>query len=247
MAIVFSASTFKAQLTGVKNIPGDYTSLDIAIADLNTQGVGLGGVTINLISGNPQTAPAGGYAITATGTIGNPITIVGNANVITASSAQVAGTLSDAIFKIIGGDYIGINTFVMQENPLNTVTAAGTNTMTEWGVALLVASTTDGAQNNEIIGNTISLNLTYSNTFGIYSNVRHTATTPTTLLDISAVTGSNSNNRVYSNLISNVNYGIVFNGSGIGANMDSGNDIGGASASTGNTISNFELSAAASS
>ena len=166
LVMAFSFSSLKAQLTGTKNIPGDYATLDLAITDLNTQGVGAGGVTINLLAGNPQTAPAGGYAITATGTIANPIAIVGNANVITASSALVAGTVNDAIFKIIGGDYIGINAFVMQENPLNTITAVATNNMTEWGVALLVASTTDGAQNNGIIGNTISLNLTYSNTFG---------------------------------------------------------------------------------
>ncbi|MFN6073996.1 MAG: hypothetical protein ACK46Y_00400, partial [Fluviicola sp.] len=46
-----------AQLTGTRNIPGDYADLAAAITDLNTQGVGAGGVTFNLIAGNPQTAP----------------------------------------------------------------------------------------------------------------------------------------------------------------------------------------------
>jgi hypothetical protein len=58
-----------AQLTGTKNIPGDYADLAAAITDLNTQGVGVGGVVINLVAGNPQTAPAGGYVIGNTGSV----------------------------------------------------------------------------------------------------------------------------------------------------------------------------------
>jgi len=40
-------------------------------------------------------------------------------------------------------------------------------------VALLHVSTADGAQNNTIQNNTITLNRSYANTFGIYSNNRH--------------------------------------------------------------------------
>jgi hypothetical protein len=228
-----------AQLTGTRNIPGDYATLAAAITDLNAQGVGAGGVTINLLAGNPETAPAGGYQLTASGSLANPIIIQGNANIITAAT-QTAGSLTDAIFKIVGGDFIAINGFVMQENPANTVlTPAGSNTMTEFGVALFYGSLTDGAQNNAIAGNTISLNRLYAASWGVYSNVRHSATSVTTNADITASTGANSNNRVYANIISNVNYGVAFIGSSAPANMDSGNDIGGTSAVTGNTFSNF--------
>src|SRR6478672_4317667 len=110
MALLFMMTTFsvslKAQLTGTKNIPGDYATLALAITDLNTQGVGAGGVVINLLAANTETAPAGGYVISATGTAANQITIQGNANIITASGALTAGALNDAIFKIVGGDYI---------------------------------------------------------------------------------------------------------------------------------------------
>jgi hypothetical protein len=238
LTVLFAAIT-NAQLTGTKNIPGDYATLDAAITDLNTQGVGAGGVILNLLAGNPQTAPAGGYAITATGTLANPITIQGNGNTITASSALVAGNLNDAIFKIIGGDYITLQGFLMQEHPSNTTTAAATNNMTEWGVALLYATTTDGAQNNTIQNNTISLNRTYSNTFGIYSNVRHSATDVITTAEATTASGSNSGNKIYGNAISNVNYGMVFIGSSIAAAMDNMNDIGGSSLPTGNTITNW--------
>ncbi len=231
----------QAQLTGVKNIPGDYADLATAIADLNTQGVGAGGVTLNLVAGNPQTAPAGGYSITTlTGTMANQITLEGNGNTITANASLTVGAINDAIFKIIGADYVTINAFSMQENAANTInTPAGSNNMTEWGVALLYSSATEGAQNNTISNNTITLVRTYLNTFGVYSNTRHTSTAPSTTADITAATGANKSNKVYGNTISNVNMGITFIGSNNAAFQDSGNDLGGSSASTGNTISNW--------
>ena len=80
-----------AQLTGNKNIPGNYADLAAAITDLNTQGVGSGGVTLNIVASNPQTAPLGGYVIGGLGSAvltsssaSNPITIQGNSNTITA-------------------------------------------------------------------------------------------------------------------------------------------------------------------
>jgi hypothetical protein len=236
-----------AQLTGTKNIPGDYATLADAIVDLNTVGVGAGGVTLNVLPGNLQTAPVSGYQITASGSLADPIVIQGNGNQAVAFTPQAAGTLTDAVFKIVGGDFIAITGFIIQENPGNTVTAAATNTMTEWGVALLYASATNGAQNNLIASNLISLNRTYSNSWAVYSNTRHTATAVTTVADITAPSGSNSGNRVYANNISNVNYAIAFIGSNTAANMDIGNDIGGTSSATGNSISNFGGLAAASS
>lgn len=232
-------------LSGTYNVPTDYATLAAAVNALNTQGVS-GAVTINVLAGNPETAPAGGYAITASGTSANTITLQGNGNVITTSATLVAGSLNDAVFKLVGADYITLTGFTMQENAANTTTAAATNNMTEWGVALLYASATDGAQNNTIQGNTISLSRSYTNSFGIYSNVRHSATVINTTADITSPAGSNSNNKVYGNIISNVNMGITFIGSGTAANMDSGNDIGGSSSATGNMISNWGGAGAAS-
>lgn len=234
-------------LTGTLNIPGDYPTLAAAVTDLNTQGVGAGGVTFNLIAGNPQTAPAGGYIIGGTGSLvltsssaANPITFTGNGNTITAG-VQTVGALNDGIFKLIGADYVTLQGFTMQENAANVVnTPAASNTMTEWAIALLYVTLTDGSQNNTIQNNTISLNRTYLNTSAIYSNTRHSATAVTTSAEVTAASGSNSNNKVYGNGISNTNYGIVFIGAGTTiAAIDSGNDIGGAGAGTGNTITNW--------
>src|SRR4030095_15829797 len=76
---IFLFGSVSAQLTGIKNIPGDYATLASAISDLNSSGVGPGGVTINLLAGNPETAPIEGYIITTlTGSMANPIIIQGN-------------------------------------------------------------------------------------------------------------------------------------------------------------------------
>ena len=229
---------FGQPLTGVKNIPGDYATLSGAITDLNTQGVGAGGVTINLISGNNQTAPAGGYSITTlTGSSVNPIVIEGNGNIITAFSPQVTGQKYDAIFKIIGGDYISIQGFTMQENAGNTVATVASNTMTEFGVALFAASTTDGAQNNTIQNNTITLSsaTAYQNSIGIFST---SSSSPTNGVQAAAsIAGTNSNNKFYNNTISGVAWGIYFiSPSQTSTVFESGNDIGGSSLATGNNI-----------
>lgn len=231
------------------NLAATYASLANAITALNGVTAVNGPVTITLNAGNPQTAPAGGYAISfpAATSAANNIVIQGNNNVITTNSTLTTGVMTDAVFKLIGVDFVTIQQFVMQENSLNIVTGApspsnGTtgNRMTEWGVALLHSSPTNGAQNNIIQNNTISLNRSYQNTFGIYSNARHSATVVTAGDEVTNnTTGPNHGNKVYGNSISNVNHGIALVGSGTDANMDIGNEIGGTTPDKGNTITNW--------
>ncbi len=219
-----------------------YTSLALAITDLSGITAITGPVVISLNAGNAETAPAGGYVIqfNAITSAASTITITGNNNIITAFSPQAAGSLNDALFKLIGTDYVTIQNFTMQENAANTInTPAVSNNMTEWGVALLRASAIDGAQHNTILNNTISLNKTYRNSFGIYSNARHIATDPITVDDATAFSGSNSGNKIYGNSITNVMMGITFIGTATAAFQDADNDIGGSSAATGNTITNW--------
>lgn len=199
----------------------------------------IGPVTVNIAAGYAEPAPAGGFQITKTGTSANTITFkkdgVGANPTFTASNALTAGSLNDAIFKIIGADYITLNSLTMKENAANiTSSPNGSNTMTEFGVALFYTTTTDGAQNNTIQNCDISLNKTYTNTFGVYSNTNHDRILATTA--IASLAGGNNNNKVYTNAISNVNIGIAF----IGFNgfQDAGNDIGGTAIATGNTITN---------
>ena len=242
LIVTFSA---QAQLTGTKNIPGDYTDLTTAIADLNTQGVGTGGVTFNLVAANPQTAPAGGYVIGGTGSVllstsstSNPVIFQGNGNTVTASGAQVAGALNDAIFKLVGADWVTITGFTLTENSANTVTDAATNNMTEFGIALFYESVTNGAQNNTIQINTIDLTRTYQNSFGIYANATHSATVVTTSATATGADGGNHGLKIFANTITDVNNGIVVVGPTASADVNDGIQIGGAGA-TANIITNF--------
>lgn len=227
------------------NLSSTYSTLNAAITALNAVTAISGPVTIKVTTSSySETTPIGGFQIVmtnVTNTISTPVVIDGDYNAtITAFSPQASSSLNDAIFKIIGADFVTIQKFKMQENGSNTITAVGTNTMTEWGVALLRrASGQNGAQNNSIIDNDISLNKNYPNSFGVYSNVRHLPATPTTTTDISNITGSNLGNRIYYNRINNVNMGIAFIGCNVDSRMDASNDIGGSSTSTGNTITNW--------
>jgi hypothetical protein len=235
-----------APLVGTKNIPGDYADLATAISDLNAQGVGAGGVTFNLIAGNPQTAPVGGYVIGGVGSLvlttasaANPIVFTGNANTITASPALTIGALNDGIFKLIGADWVTIQGFTMLENPLNNVATLISNTMTEWGVALLYVTTTDGAQNDTIQNNTIDLNRANANATGIYSNSTHTDAAVTTSVSAVGTAGGNSGLKIYGNNIIDVNNGIIVVGPTSAADQNDGIDIGGTTPATGNSITDF--------
>lgn len=234
----FTQSNAQVATNSGSGLAPTYATLAQAITALNAATI-TDPVVITL-SGN-ETAPVGGYSITATGTATNTITIQGSTSVITAP-AQTSGSLVDAVFKISGGDWITIQNFTMNERaftPVAADTTAGTNTMTEFGVALFYATTTNGAQNCTIQNNTISLNRTYQNTFGIYSNSTHLNTITSTTATATTTAGGNSGLKVYGNAISNVNLGIVVVGPTAAADANTGIDIGGSSLATGNIISNF--------
>lgn len=247
----FALTPAFAQLVGTLDVPGDYADLEAAITDLNAQGVGPGGVVINLLPGNPQTAPASGYTIelaSNNAAADRPITLRGNGNTVTAFSPQPLGTLLDAIIRIVGEDHVTVEDFVLQENGANTtVFPTSSNRMTEFGIAIFYRSVTDGAHNVTLRGNTIRLGTfppsqIYHNTIGIYATSRHAATNTAgtvATVDITAASGAHHNLRIHGNQISRVNSGIVLVGSNTGAFMTTGVDVGGISAATGNQFSQF--------
>lgn len=236
--VLFVSTGTNAQVTtnGGSGLNPTYPDLATAITALN--GASITSPVVITLTGN-ETAPFGGYVVTAEGTAVNTIIIEGGASVITAPTPQVAGTLTDAIFKLVGADWVTLRGFTMLENSANTVTAAATNNMTEWGVALLYTTATNGAQNNTIQNNTIDLDRTYQNTFAIYSNSTHTATLATTSATATGAAGGNHGLKIYTNIITDVNNGIVVVGPTAAADNNNGIDIGGSSLATANTISNY--------
>lgn len=205
--VLVSARATAQPLTGIKNIPGDYPALLNAFQWLNSQGVGAGGVTLNVLTGNPQTAPAGGYIIgNAAGLLNSAaamrqVIIQGNGNTITASASQTAGSTEDAVFKIIEADWITITNCVIRENPANVITEVTTNRMTEFGIGQFYFSATNGSQNKSFINNDISLERTYRNSFGIFSTAQSPLGNLGGAIGASTAAGSHSNTKVYGNSI----------------------------------------------
>ena len=192
IAIVFAQSS-NAQLTGTKNIPGNYATLSAAINALNSQGVGTGGVTFNVDAGFTSTEDC--PIITATGTSGNQIIFQKNGSGVNPIIKPTGTTATnDAGIKIAGGDYI---TFDGIDITINTGSAV------EYGYYIYNVSATNGAQNNTIKNSKITLNRANTSSRGIYQNV---ATAP------SVATGANSYNKFQSVTIENSYMGIYVTG-----------------------------------
>jgi trimeric autotransporter adhesin len=220
-----------AQLTGSKAIPGDYATLSAAITDLNTAGVGAGGVTFNVAAGYTETA-SGLLITTTTGSAANPIVFqkagTGANPLITAG---VGTGTQDAIIGLVGADYVSFNGIDVAENAANTTTAQ----QMEFGYALFRASATDGCQNVSISNATITLNKANTSTVGIWS--ANTTATSTTAVTASAATGATSNLKLNGNTVTNSFVGIYVTGNtATVANADTGNEIG---TTAGNTLSNL--------
>jgi len=238
IAFAISSLTF-GQLTGVKTIPGDYASLTLAIADLNTSGVGAGGVTFNVAAGYTETfaSPTAGL-ITATGTATDLVIFqkigVGANPLITAGVGT--STTVDGIIVIAGGDYITFDGIDLQENALNTTSTQ----QMEWGYALLKKSNTapfDGCQYVTIKNCIVSLNKTNLASVGIYAG-NHISTSTATLT-ITATTDAMNNCKFFGNTISNTYGGIYLGGFAASTPFtlyDQNNEIG---VTAGNIISNL--------
>ncbi len=254
LVLVFATSTW-AQLTGQKYIPGsgglnDYSSIALAIADLNLQGVGTGGVTFNVASAYTETITAT-LSVTATGTLANPIIFrkdgLGVNPLVTSYSTGIStpdSTVQDGIWNFIGSDYVTINGIDLYDP--NT---SNPSTM-EYGYGFFKASSSDGCQYNTIqncivtlnkinnaLGGTIALDGSKAINF-----VNALVTAQKTVVVPTSENGTNSYNKLYSNTLQNCNIGIAIIGFvDVTSSVlcDFGNDIGGSSAATGNNIINF--------
>jgi len=235
------SNTVSAQLNGTVTVPSSsYPNLASVISALNTQGVGNGGVVINITVSNPQTAPAGGYRLgsailNASTTTARTIQINGNNNTVTAPVGTSAET--DGIFILEGIDNLTIDGLNLQESPANTTAI----TKMEWGYALLrrnAIAPFDGCQNVLIQNCSITLDRSNAASTGIYGNV-HTATS-TTLLAVNTAEGINKGLRFFKNMVENCYTGIYLNGTGgVGAVPDTTVEVGRTGTGWGNIIQNY--------
>lgn len=261
--VIFTGSistAFAVGLTGTYTVysGGNYATIAAAITSLNANGVA-GPVIFNIgVPGSATsytetiTAPLSISIATLLPTATNTVTFQKNPTNTGANPLVTAyvGTntptsaTQDGIWRILGADYITINGIDLRDP--NTTGAA---TM-EYGYALYKTSATNGCQNITIRNCTITLSR-YSDNANVGVSpapvaaagilvTNATATAATTIITVTAATGANSNNRFYTNTIQQCTTGIaIFGFAGNTTTSDTGNDIGGSAASTGNTLINF--------
>lgn len=248
-----------AQLSGIKTIPGDYSSIANAISDVNLQGVGVGGVIFTIGAGISyiETIPANGFnlgSLTLNSSVSatNRITFrrdpsaLANPQVVacTGGTSSPASLTQDGMWKISGLDYLTLDGIDLTDpNATNPATM-------EFGFGFFKASATDGCLYNSIINCSISLSR-MNNVAGVgimpagskgIIFINATLAAPSTALVPTTFAGTNSYNTIYNNTIKNCNNAICLIGyaaSTIGPANDVFNDIGGNSAATGNNLYNF--------
>lgn len=249
--LIITQLTF-GQLSGDKYIQssgGDYTTIAAAVTDLNAHGVGGSGVTFHVEAGHTEsiTAP---ISITATGTAATPIIFQKNGAGVNPKITAYVGTASpssavqDGIWNLVGSDYVTIDGIdLFDPNSTNPATM-------EYGYAFFKANTSDGCQYNTIKNCNVSLSRVNNasgsgpSTEGSKAiNVTNAlVTAQVSVVTVAAASGSHSYNKFYSNTLQNCNYGVVLSGYNASSPYslgDTGNDIGGNSSATGNTILNF--------
>lgn len=228
-----------AQLTGIKNIPGDYATVEQAIAALNSNGAGPGGVTFNVAAGYTEsfTSFTSGLITTSTGSASSPIVFRKNgtgANPLITAYSISSGT-TDYIICLAGTDYVTFDGIDLQE----------TSGAVEWGIAILKSSGTNGSGNTTIRNSSITLNMTNTESTGIYA-ANHTPSS-TTQLTVTALSGANSGLKVYNMNILNCYRGIYLSGYNDLASpyqyYDQNNEIGKDGANTINHVGGANITA----
>lgn len=236
LALLAVTVTSRAQLTGTISVPSTlYPTLDSLIRALNAQGVGTGGAIINLTAG--ETAPVGGYrlgsaTLNASTSVSKPLVFNGGGNTLT---GYVGTGTTDAIFNIMGTDWVTINTMHLADAAANT----SNTTRMEWGYNLVKLSNTapyDGCQNDIITGCRITLDGTYTTTIGIRMWNSIVASTSTLSTTGATDASTNSFNAFRANTITGVTRGIATMGYTTAALYDKRNVYGGSTALLGNTI-----------
>ncbi len=240
---VLCSVLLNAQLTGAKAIPGDYASVAAAVTDLNTVGVGAGGVTFNVVAGYTEsiTAP---ILLTATGTTSNPVIFqksgTGANPLITRTDAGTVtttalGAQGDAVIILQGSDYVSFD----------AIDVTATTATIEYGYYLRKGSVTDGCKNVNIKNSVITMTKgTSAYVAGIYSSNNDAASlaTSATGITVTSTGGRNENVTITGNTIQNVFAAIVlrgFNHTSAPYDFYDQNFVIGGASGAGNTLQNF--------
>jgi hypothetical protein len=208
MLLLFSSKAI-AQISGVKHIPGDYNTLAIAIAQLNSQGLGPGGATLEVARGYTESIT--NLTLTASGSATSPLIL--RAATGTGTAPRFTGGtgtgVTDALLKLRGCDYV-------QLQGLDFVAPAqgSATTRFEWGVALLKGDDTptsvNGCQHVEVSNCGVTMPLNDSETSGLY--VANHSPTSTAQLTPTTAAGTNSFLLIATNRLIGGSHGLTIRG-----------------------------------
>ncbi len=257
----------QVSVTGGTAAAGSYSSLNDALTAVNAN-IATGAITITITGPYTETTPPDGLAVgsatlnptlSATNTLninttGGTVTL--NAGVGTVSDNSGLRVIPDGMMKLIGADHVTIDGLTFTDG-----NSSDPETM-EYGIAFFKRTAGDGCNNNLIQhcifnmkfknadASKFSAAITVINSSGssfLASDLNNVIPTNGGTL---ATNGTNSGNKFYSNTINGGIAGIKLYGYsgdlGTGTAPDPasflgdlGNDIGGNSAATANTILNF--------
>ncbi|MFZ4707721.1 MAG: T9SS type A sorting domain-containing protein [Bacteroidales bacterium] len=252
---LITTNSFTQALSGTKTIGSDplddYPTIVAAVTDLNTNGVGAGGVIFNVSADHSETISAPISLTVTSGSAANQIIFqkngVGANPKITAylGSNTPLSTVQDGIWNLIGCDYVTIDAIDLYDpNVTNPVTM-------EYGFGLFKTAGINACQNNTIKNCNICLNnqnndngsaITGAGSKGIFMT-NTTVDDQQTELMPSSQNQANSYNKFYGNSIQKCNYGVYLYGYNAGLLYinagDIYNEVGNITSSIGNTINNF--------
>ncbi|MDX9907502.1 MAG: hypothetical protein RBS55_13010, partial [Bacteroidales bacterium] len=227
LLILVISNFASGQLSGIKTIPGKYETIAEAVADLNTEGVGSGGVTFNVAAGHIESS-SDPIIITATGTALNPIIFMksgsgSNPLVKRTGSGTLATTAAggqgDAIIRLEGTDYF----------TWDQIDLAATNQGIEYGFLTHKPDGTNGSQNLNILNSSITMNKGTSGfVTGIYISNGPASLSSDEGVTVTGSSGRNSGIIINGNTISNVHTGIYCRGSGTSGYPDENISVGAA-------------------
>lgn len=195
----------------------DYPSLNAAVSALNINGVGTGGANIEIGNGHTETLPNAGLSLgssilNSSLSASNPLVIRKNLSAsskpVFTSGAGLGGI--DAMFKLIGVDYVTIENLIFIEANTNL----SSTTQYEYGIMLVkrnAVSPVDGCRFNSIIDCEITFRRNnFMTQTGIYAG-NHLATNTSTI-NYTLTTDAHSFNTIEGNVITNGQHGIYFTG-----------------------------------
>ena len=218
---LISKNAYAQPLTGIKTIPGDYNSIFLAISDLNTQGVGTGGVTFNIAAGYTETT-YDTLVINATGSPGSEIIFQKNGTGANPKihrtdgglkETSILGGQGDAVITIQGTDYITFDGIDLKAEQSGI----------EYGYYLRKASPTDGCKYVTIKNAMIDMNKGASAyVVGIYASNNDPLSSVSTSngIAITSIGGRHENVTITGNTIQDVFTGIFLRGYNAGAPYD---------------------------